>query len=387
MAHILILARDGSSCGHVDYALDRMKEERLDVTLAAPEKKPLNCVVHQGEKGRYGYIEWPGYVIEADAALADIDPSKFDALLLTGGRGPEYLRNNKRAVEIVRYFLENDKPIGAICHGPHMLLAAGMTGRRMTAIHDIKFDVVAAGNTYVEKRDEPVVDGNVVTGFGPLYYHVWIGAFLDLLKERGIIPSDKKTSSKEKTKTRILITTGPFTSSGQLQHAKYRMLEAGFEVIIAAPKKERIDTIIDMREEGWDDDVEKPGYRWNADAAFEDVDPSTFNGLLIPGWRATEYLRYIKPCVDIVRYFVDNDKPIGAICQGPRLLIAAGVKERRMTGQEVIKIDIARANTYVDAGGDPVVDGNIVTVSGRPYYSVWTRAFMALLKERGITPS
>jgi len=95
----------------------------------------------------------------------------------------------------------------------------------------------------------------------------------------------------------------------------------------------------------------------------------------------------MKPCVDIVRYFVENDKPIGAICQGPRLLIAAGVKGRKMTGQEVIKIDIARANKYVDAGGDPVVDGNIVTVSGRPYYSVWTRAFMDLLKERGITPS
>jgi protease I len=182
--------------------------------------------------------------------------------------------------------------------------------------------------------------------------------------------------------TRILIIAGDFTSSGQLQYSYYRMKEEDFDVTIAALEKKRLNTVIDMREEGWDLDTERRGYAFDSDMTFAEVDPTTFDALILPGWRAIEYLRNNERCVEIVRHFVEANKPIAAIDQAPRLLIAAGVRGRRMTGIEMIKIEIARANTYVDAGSEPVVDRNIVTVSRRPYYDVWMREFMSMLKER-----
>ena len=184
---------------------------------------------------------------------------------------------------------------------------------------------------------------------------------------------------------RILIVTGDFSSSGQLQYSVYRMLEAGFVVTLAAPTRKGLYTVIDQREEGWDYDLEKQGYTLWPDASFNEVDPPLYDGLILPGWRAAEALRNLNRCIVIVRHFVENNKPIASICQGARILIAAGVRGRRMTGLPMIKPDIvASGNTWVDAGGEAVVDGNIVTVSGRPYYHVWMRSFLSMLRERGI---
>jgi protease I len=163
------------------------------------------------------------------------------------------------------------------------------------------------------------------------------------------------------------------------------MLEAGFVVTLAAPTRKGLYTVIDQREEGWDYDLEKRGYTLWPDASFNEVDPPLYDGLILPGWRAAEALRNLNRCIVIVRHFVENNKPIASICQGARILIAAGVKGRRMTGLSMIKPDIvASGNTWVDAGGEAVVDGNIVTVSGRPYYHVWMRSFLSMLRERGI---
>jgi PfpI family intracellular protease len=383
MARILVIAGDGSSTGHLDYGTNRMREEGFDVTIAAPVKKPLNTVVHQPAEGLATYVESPGFIIEADAALDEIEPSKFDGLLLPGARAPEYLRNNKRCIEVVRYFLEADKPIGGICHGPHLLVTAGIKGRRLTGIDQIKLDIIAAGATYVHATDEAVVDGNIVTAWRTPYYHVWIRGFLSLLRGKQGTKKESKVG-----KARILIIAGDFTSSGQLQYSVYRMLEEGFDLTVAAPVKKRLDTIIDQREEGWEYDIEKTGYWMQADATLDEIDPSRFDALIVPGWRAAEYLRNIKRCTDVVRHFIETDKPIASICQGPRILLAAGVKGRRLTGLDMIKPDIINTgNTFVEAGSEPVVDGNIVTVSRRPYYYVWMRAFLALLQERGVKTS
>ena len=182
--------------------------------------------------------------------------------------------------------------------------------------------------------------------------------------------------------TRVLIIAGDFTSSGQLQYSYYRMKEENFDVTIAALEKKRLNTVIDMREEGWDNDTERRGYSFDSNMTFDEVDPTTFDALILPGWRAIEYLRNNQRCVDIVRHFVEANKPIAAIDQAPRLLIAAGVRGRRMTGIEMIKTEIARANTYIDAKSEPVLDRNILTVSRRPYYDVWMREFMSMLRER-----
>ena len=192
MSRILIIAGDATACSHLLYAVPRLQEEGFDVIVAAPIKKRLNTVIHEREEGWDTYIEKPGYIMQADALLDDIDPSTFDALILPGGRAPEYLRTIKRCIEVVRHFLDSGKPIAAICHGPLILLAAGLKGKRLAGLHLIKPDVIAAGCTYVERRDKPVVDGNIVTAWIRPDMGIWMQAFLSLLKERGIKPSKEK---------------------------------------------------------------------------------------------------------------------------------------------------------------------------------------------------
>jgi protease I len=390
---ILILVRDGSSGGHLDYGRFRMMEEGFDLTVAAPEKKPIQTVVHYPqtiveypkEGPIVGYYERPGYIVQADAAFEDIDPSTFDGLLIPGGRGPEYLQKNERCLELVRYFVDSGKPVGALCHGPLLLVAAGVTGRRMACVELIETDVIGSGNTLVNVTDEAVVDENIVTAFRiPYAYYAWTRGFLDLLAQRGI-----KRAREVKVKgARILMIAGDYASSAQLQYARYRMLEERFEVTLAAPVKKLLDTAIDMREEGAEYDTERLGYWMEATATLEEVDPTAYDGLILPGWRDAEYLRFIPHCLKLVRHFIDADKPIAAICRGTSLLVAAGVEGRRLTGIDVIRRDINMSgNTYVEAGGNAVVDGNIATVSSRPYYHVWMQAFLSLLEERSAESS
>jgi len=387
---ILIVARDGSSGGHLDYGRFRMMEEGYDLTVAAPAKKPLQTVVHYPqtiveypkEGPIVGYYERPGYIVQADAAFDDIDPTTYDGLLIPGGRGPEYLQKNKRCLEIVRHFVDSGKPIGALCHGPLLLVAAGVTGRRMSCVELIETDVIGSGNTLVNVTDEAVFDGNIVTAFRiPYAYYAWIRGFLDLMQQRGF----KRRAATQPKQARILMVAGDYAASAQLQYARYRMLEERFDVTLAAPVKKLLDTSIDMREEDADFDIERLGYWMQATASFEEVDPTTYDGLVVPGWRDAEYLRFIPHCVDLVRHFVEANKPIAAICRGPSLLLAAGVKGKRMTGLDVIRRDITMSgNTYVEAGGAAVVDGNIATVSSRPYYHVWMQALLSMLEERAI---
>jgi protease I len=393
MARILIIAGDGTASDHLDYAYFRMLEEGFAPTIAAPEKRPIKTAVHMGSPGDYVYtIERAGYIVPAQAAFDEVDPSGFDGLLLPGGRAPEYMRNMPDCVNLVRHFVEKDKPIGAMCHGPLLLLAAGVTGRKLTCSSEIGIDMEAHGNTYVSARGpygpgepEYVVDGNIVTVFRRPLHHVWMREFLAKLEESGV----RRPHKRQVNGKRVLMLAGDFTSGGQLTYAADRMREAACELVIAAPDKKRLDTVIDGREQGWDMrevpgkySFENLGFWIPAQAKFDEVDPSSFDGLLLPGWRGAEYLRHFKEVLEAVRHFVGVGKPVASICQGVQILIAAGVRGRKLTGLAMMKSDIARANTYVDARGEAVVDGNIASVSGRPYYHVWTDAFFTLL-ERG----
>lgn len=388
---ILIVARDGSSGGHLDYGRFRMMEEGYDLTVAAPAKKPLQTVVHYPqtiveypEHGPIvGYYERPGYIVQADAAFDDIEPAAYDGLLIPGGRGPEYLQKNKRCLEIVSYFVDSGKPVGALCHGPLLLVAAGVTGRRMSCVELIETDVINSGNTLINVTDEAVIDGNIVTAFRiPYAYYAWTRGFLDLMQQRGF----KRRRPAQPKGARILMLAGDYAASAQLQYARYRLLEERFDVTVAAPVKKLLDTSIDMREEDAEFDIERLGYWMQATATFEEIDPTQYDGLVIPGWRDAEYLRFIPQCVALVRHFVEANKPIGSICRGPSLLLAAGVKGRRLAGLDVIRRDITMAgNTFVEAKGEAVIDGNIATVSSRPYYHVWMDAFLTLLEDHAAT--
>ncbi len=178
---ILILTGDAGESQEIYYAKYRLEEEGWSVSIAAPEKRAFLSVVHDFEPGFDTYTEKPGYRVEADLGLEDVKAEEFDALVLPGGRAPEYLRNRKKAVAIVKHFISTNKPIAANCHGPLLIFAAGGgSGRCMTAYPDLEPDVEASGANF--KNEPVVVDGNLVTVRGWPDNGPWMREFVKILK-------------------------------------------------------------------------------------------------------------------------------------------------------------------------------------------------------------
>src|SRR3954465_13243723 len=123
---------------------------------------------------------------------------------------------------------------------------------------------------------------------------------------------------------KILIVTGDAGEAQEIYYAKYRLEEEGWQVDIAAPEKRAFLSVVHDFEPGFDTYTEKPGYRVQADVGFDDVDPSSYQGLVLPGGRAPEDLRNPPRGVAIARPFVESGKPIAANCHGPLLVMAAG---------------------------------------------------------------
>jgi protease I len=143
---ILILTGDAAESLEVMYPYQRLLEEGYEVRIAAPTRKKLHFVVHDFEPGYDNYTEKPGYSWEADIAFADVNPADYAAIVIPGGRAPEYIRNDAGFRKIVRYFFEQGKPVAQLCHAPLALIAAGvLKGRRTAAYPALEPDVLAAG--------------------------------------------------------------------------------------------------------------------------------------------------------------------------------------------------------------------------------------------------
>src|SRR4051794_28177824 len=137
------------------------------VDVVCPNKKAGDIVrtgIHDFE-GDQTYSEKPGHNFALNASFSDVQPEAYDALVLPGGRAPEYLRLNERVLQIVRHFAEKNKPIAAICHGLQLMTAAGVVkGRACSAYYAVGPEITAAGGRYVELAvDHAHVDGNFVT--------------------------------------------------------------------------------------------------------------------------------------------------------------------------------------------------------------------------------
>lgn len=155
------------------------------VHAVCPDKKSGDAVltaVHDFE-GAQTYSEKPGHRFTLNADFASVDPAAYDALLIPGGRAPEYLRLNPRVLEIVRHFAEARKPIAAICHGIQILTAANVVeGRSCTAYPACGPEVTRAGGRYVEiPVDAAHVDGNLVTAPAWPAHPAFVARFLEVL--------------------------------------------------------------------------------------------------------------------------------------------------------------------------------------------------------------
>ncbi len=130
----------------------RLLEEGIEVDLASMKKGPIT--------GKHGYE------VQATKTLSQVSADDYDILVLPGGRAPEAVRKEPKAVEIVRDFFLKGKPVAAICHGPQLLITAGLLkGRRATCYRTVVDELKAAGARYEDK--EVVVDGNLVTSRQP----------------------------------------------------------------------------------------------------------------------------------------------------------------------------------------------------------------------------
>jgi len=157
------------------------------VDTACPDKKAGESVataIHDFE-GDQTYTEKRGHNFALNATFDEIKPEAYDALVIPGGRAPEYLRLNERVLDIVRHFAQADKPIAAICHGLQILTAAGVVkGKLCTAYPAVQPELIQAGAKWGEVNEtfsNAHVDGNLVTAAAWPGHPEWIAKFLEVL--------------------------------------------------------------------------------------------------------------------------------------------------------------------------------------------------------------
>lgn len=155
------------------------------IHAVCPGKKSGDSVrtaIHDFE-GDQTYSEKRGHNFSLNATFDDVKPESYDALVIPGGRSPEYIRLNPRVLEIVLHFATANKPIAAICHAAQLLAAAGvLKGKKCSAYPACAPEVTHTGGTYVNlPMTEAVTDGNLVTAPAWPAHPAWLAQFLMVL--------------------------------------------------------------------------------------------------------------------------------------------------------------------------------------------------------------
>ncbi|MEF8840650.1 MAG: DJ-1/PfpI family protein [Haloarculaceae archaeon] len=181
----------------------------------------------------------------------------------------------------------------------------------------------------------------------------------------------------------LLMIVGDFVEDYEAK-VPYQALEmVGHEVHAACPERgegEVVKTAVhDFR--GDQTYLEERGHDFLVDVALEAVDPADYDGLVVPGGRAPEYLRTHEVVLDTVRHFFETDKPVAALCHGPQILAAAGVLEgREMTAYPAVRAEVEAAGcSWVD---EVTRDGNLVTGQAWPDHAEWLAEFLDVLGTR-----
>lgn len=182
---ILMLAGDFVEDYEIMVPFQALQAVGHAVHAVCPDKKAGDFVmtaIHDFE-GQQTYTEKPGHRFTLTHNFAAVDPADYDALLIPGGRAPEYLRLNTRVLELVRHFAQAKKPIAAVCHGAQILAAAGvLEGRRCSAYPACRPEVELAGGQYAEIAiTDAITDGNLVSAPAWPAHPAWIAQFLSLL--------------------------------------------------------------------------------------------------------------------------------------------------------------------------------------------------------------
>ena len=181
-AKVLIVVGDASETVDTLYPYYRLQEEGFVPVVTAPEKRRYQMVLHEVKPGWTITKEWEGYTIEADVAFRDVQPEEYLGIFFSGGRAPEYIRDDPDLIRITRHFFDRNKPVASVCHGVEIPARAGcVSGRRMATVSKCRFDLEVCGGIFV---DEPcVIDGNLVSGRTFHDHGHYIGPWIRLLLE------------------------------------------------------------------------------------------------------------------------------------------------------------------------------------------------------------
>ncbi|MGB8030711.1 MAG: DJ-1/PfpI family protein [Terracidiphilus sp.] len=185
-ARLLLLAGDFVEDYEIMVPFQALQMVGHTVHAVCPGKKKgdqIRTAIHDFE-GDQTYTEKRGHNFTLNATFDEIDPARYDGLIIPGGRAPEYLRLNPKVLDMIRHFAKANKPIAALCHGPQLLAAAGVIkGRKLNAYPACAPEVELAGGNYVTvDMTSAVVDGNLVTGPAWPAHPAWLAKFLEVLE-------------------------------------------------------------------------------------------------------------------------------------------------------------------------------------------------------------
>jgi protease I len=172
-SRVLIVATDGFEEWELFGPREILQKRGAEVVLASPKLDPIQATIHDD----------PGKTIRPDLTVDQANADDFDALILPGGvRNPDHLRMNAKAIELIKQFANQGKPIGAICHGPWLLVEADLLrGKTATSWPSIRTDLRNAGANVIDQA--AVTDGNIVTSRNPQDVEEFTNALIDLIED------------------------------------------------------------------------------------------------------------------------------------------------------------------------------------------------------------
>ncbi len=186
---------------------------------------------------------------------------------------------------------------------------------------------------------------------------------------------------------KLLLLAGDYVEDYEIMVPFQALQAVGHTVHAVCPGKAAGDYVMTAIHdfEGAQTYSEKPGHRFVLNASFADVKPADYDGLVIPGGRAPEYLRTMPGVIAMVQHFIQADKPVAAICHGAQLLAAAGViRGKRVSAYPACAAEVELAGaSYADIPVDQAVtDGKLVTAPAWPAHPAWIAQFLAVLGTR-----
>jgi protease I len=179
---VLLPVGDASETVDTLYPYFRLIEAGFQPVVAGPERRSYQMVLHEVREGWTITREWEGYRIDAEVAFSEVDPDDFLGVFYSGGRAPEYIREDPHLIAATQRFFDAGVPIASVCHGVEIPARADrVRGRKMATVAKCRFDLEVCGGIFV---DAPcVVDGNLVSGRTFHDHGAYMGAWIGLLEK------------------------------------------------------------------------------------------------------------------------------------------------------------------------------------------------------------